>query len=639
MRYWPAGAAVLTGGGLLALALAAPSSAPVRGYHARACGFDLDRDGIVGEVDDCHVCDARLEAGLVTSGTPDPDGDGVDEDLVYVDCDGGKDTPGCGLPGNPPCATLAYGFGRIVDGPGDGIEDIVCFKGTCREPANLTPRSGGVPGAHIRPVSGGSEHRGFEFPSNPAMLSGWDSDADGAYPPFDADDTAVLEAVDASRAFDLNANGADNSYFEMAHFTARDYGRRDHGKDGGFMRINHGSPRSHLYLHDLSLQNINMDRQADNGRSTFNWFAIRDYSHLAFINIEALNVGSYFNRGSGSDGQSEAGPVRWQNITFTAHSCDFSGPEACPDPASAFSVGWKLWGYISRLEILDSVFDANVTAWIAKPSGGPAGATAIGVAQCSRDWMIRNNEFIDMKRALSIQAWARGFCAAPDARPVDGIVFDRNLVRNGDPYWKGEAIPIGLAAGGPSLTETNGDITISGNILWSTKGWRSAVQLNTGNAEGANPGAITITGNTFYGAARRGVLSISSRSAFPNQSGGIVLRDNVFSNTADRPMNVSTNFAVEGWDADHNVFGPGGFVWNRSRQSTLAEWQAASSGDRNSRSCVPRFADLGTKSTQPPRLAQGDPCAGGAAESDRSLDQRRDGATAESTKRAGTRPR
>ncbi|MEO1366524.1 MAG: hypothetical protein AAFX50_05070, partial [Acidobacteriota bacterium] len=45
------------------------------GYQPRACGFDLDDDGVIGEPEDCRVCDGA---------TSDPDGDGVDEDLVYV---------------------------------------------------------------------------------------------------------------------------------------------------------------------------------------------------------------------------------------------------------------------------------------------------------------------------------------------------------------------------------------------------------------------------------------------------------------------------------------------------------------------------------------------------------------------------
>ena len=56
-----------------------------KGYHARPCGFDMDRDGVIGEQADTHVGDGR---------TADPDGDGVNEDLIYVDADGGSDETG-----------------------------------------------------------------------------------------------------------------------------------------------------------------------------------------------------------------------------------------------------------------------------------------------------------------------------------------------------------------------------------------------------------------------------------------------------------------------------------------------------------------------------------------------------------------
>jgi hypothetical protein len=41
------------------------------------CGFDIDRQGAVGEIpDDCQVCDGTMA---------DPDGDANTEDLICVD--------------------------------------------------------------------------------------------------------------------------------------------------------------------------------------------------------------------------------------------------------------------------------------------------------------------------------------------------------------------------------------------------------------------------------------------------------------------------------------------------------------------------------------------------------------------------
>jgi hypothetical protein len=152
----------------------------------------------------------------------------------------------------------------------------------------LTPRTSGVPGHRVKPASG-SEEWDFQFPTNPAMLVGWDTDGDGAYPPFDPDDTAVMhgdpdEVLNnngTTRAFRMN-DSFDNDYFEMAHFTVKDYGRDDTSpNDAGFMKLNTARSVSHLYLHDLRLLNINRDQQPASARSTFNWFAISDYQYLA----------------------------------------------------------------------------------------------------------------------------------------------------------------------------------------------------------------------------------------------------------------------------------------------------------------------------------------------------------------------
>ena len=107
----------------------------------------MNRNGIPGEPEDCNVCNG---------GTADGDADGSASDQIYVSCAAdafpgqpvGFDHPGCGAPGDP-CASLSYAFSTIADGPGDGAEDIVCFRNTCEED-NLSPRSdgGGVPGTY-----------------------------------------------------------------------------------------------------------------------------------------------------------------------------------------------------------------------------------------------------------------------------------------------------------------------------------------------------------------------------------------------------------------------------------------------------------------------------------------------------------
>ncbi|NJL29188.1 MAG: hypothetical protein HC897_15550 [Thermoanaerobaculia bacterium] len=50
--------------------LAPPAGAQPRGFLDRACGFDMDRDGVIGEEEDCNVCN-----GLSNDG--DADGSGA----------------------------------------------------------------------------------------------------------------------------------------------------------------------------------------------------------------------------------------------------------------------------------------------------------------------------------------------------------------------------------------------------------------------------------------------------------------------------------------------------------------------------------------------------------------------------------
>src|SRR5579864_1465712 len=83
-------------GGFQAADAGASSTLTGRGYQARACGFDLNHNGIFGEPADCHVCD-----GVTTN----PYGDSNPPNMVYVSCQTGADNPTCGSPGNP-CASI-----------------------------------------------------------------------------------------------------------------------------------------------------------------------------------------------------------------------------------------------------------------------------------------------------------------------------------------------------------------------------------------------------------------------------------------------------------------------------------------------------------------------------------------------------
>jgi len=185
-----------------------PQPSGQRGYQARGCGFDMNRNGVIGEPADCNVGDGV---------TLDPDGDGVNEDILYVDCQNGSDSTGTGSPSNPYQA-----IGHAInqgDGPGDGAEDIIAFRGVCNE-AIILGAFNGVTGTRTK-LATGSEEFDFQYPTDPSMIIGWDFDNDGQYPPFDADDIAVLDGG-APNDFPValkTSQGAATDNFELAHMS------------------------------------------------------------------------------------------------------------------------------------------------------------------------------------------------------------------------------------------------------------------------------------------------------------------------------------------------------------------------------------------------------------------------------------
>jgi hypothetical protein len=89
-----------------------------KGYQARPCGLDMNRNGILGEDADRLVGDGT---------TVDPDGDGVDEELHYVDSELGNDETGSGSP-DKPFRTIQKAL-DTADGPEDGAEDVITIAG------------------------------------------------------------------------------------------------------------------------------------------------------------------------------------------------------------------------------------------------------------------------------------------------------------------------------------------------------------------------------------------------------------------------------------------------------------------------------------------------------------------------------
>lgn len=340
------------------------------GYDARRCGFDLNGNGTRGQNNDCRVCDGS---------TTDVNNDGVEDNLIYVDCD--RDGSGNGSASNP-FATIEEGMDAL-DSPRDEVVQAVCFRGSCRE--TVVPRKSGA--------SSNYEIEGFRAPRYPMILSGWDEDGDGAYPPFDEDDFAELNGEGLDFAIE---NRQGHSRLEFAHFSARNFGR-ECPDEGGFMRpALGGEPVKYISVHDVELININRECQSASGRAVFLTFLEGSVLEDFLVhNVLLQNYGGYAVRGSGV-GTEAIGPYRFDKLTVHPH-----GPE------DGMAHGIKLWDHINGVQILRSRFEARPDRWNPCPSSvdvdGCEPVFAISAAQCSRDWTIWGNIITDWKYAIEVQ--------------------------------------------------------------------------------------------------------------------------------------------------------------------------------------------------------------------------------------------
>ncbi len=552
---------VLAAAGLLlssgAASIGEAPSGPQKGYVARPCGLDMNRNGILGEAADALVGDGV---------TKDVDGDGVEEDILYVDSETGSDESGDGSP-QKPFKTIQKAL-DAADGPADGAEDIICISGTFHEALSLT--QGGVAGHY--------ERDGFQFPSNPFMIVGWDRDRDGQYPPYDKDDVAVLDGRDELNIAITNKPNKV-SFVEMAHLTIKRYGntRRQGRPDRGAIRFSGvGSGRqSHLYVHDVEI--VDVITRGGGGSNTITisfWSRKNTITDIAVINTLIDGLGCFGFRGAPHNG---SGRFRFQNLTIKFRALPGGGAS-----------GWKLWEQHSGVEILDCVLDGDVRNW--KIGRGPVGVV---VCQCAQDWTIRGNIFKDLRCAVFLQGTSKGYCTV---RPVSNIVIDRNVIRQ--TYDKWPFYPVGIRIGsGATTTGTTGDVTITNNFISTTTGLGSAIQSQAGNHTGPQPGTITIAGNTLYGPFFYFGIFISRWASFPQipyikfPQDDFVIKNNIIANTGGYNRNVGVNYAPKNLLANGNLYDDAGFLWDNKIRDNFADWQRATAQDANSRTGKAAFVD------------------------------------------------
>ena len=561
------------------------NSKPAIGYFPRSSGFDLDDDGMVGEPEDCRVCNGRKL---------DIDNDGVIEDQLYVDADNGSDELGDGTP-QKPYKTIRKAW-SMADGPGDGAEDIICFRGSAKE-ENIQPGVSGLPTTRTKPKSA-SEVMDWEFPKDPTMLVGWDYDGDGAYPPADPDDIAILDGAGLKRAFTLNIQGGTNpprSFVELAHFTVRDYGFQTaaDGTEGGdqgigflFVGRNGTNRSSHIYIHDLEFVNINRGKPKKSNTVVFNFFGgPLNLKHFAACNLKVENAGGYFARGDfGATPAVIDGPLRFQNISYTGLGGDYGVPPCGDNEFYSTITGFKLWGYVNGIEIIDSFFDANLQHWKPRPAGP---VNAVVVDGCACDWTIRNNIFLNWKNYVSVKG-APDWCSS---RAVDDVLVDQNLFYNTINYYPQGPAGVFLAHEPNSTTVGSciDDVTVTSNYFVGEHGLRYCLYSEAGNGQGTNPGTIVFRGNVCdfnEGPAGGTVVHLSAQDTYPLQN--FICESNVFAGLPARAgnRNFVCDYEVKNWRADHNIYSKGLPFERLGTLHSLSDWQESCQVELHSIECT-----------------------------------------------------
>ena len=255
---------------------------------------------------------------------------------------------------------------------------------------------------------------------------------------------------------------------------------------------------------------------------------------MAFVNNLFYEHGSWCFRGAGWDGEA----YRFQN-----NSLKFCGPSKPADDEEAapnwnyHAQGWKLWGPITGIEILDNVVDGNPRAWYSI-----GGAYGVFPCQCTQNWTIRGNVLKDLSLAISLQGDAGPpYC---QSRPLDNVVIDRNIIRN--TYKWGRRGAIGISIRGNTLrgkgkenwseTATTKNVIVTNNFISSTTPWKAAIFLMVGTWNKPSPGLITIAGNTLCGPFNaENSSAVLLRDDFTHMRQDIIFKNNIIAGAAAGP--------------------------------------------------------------------------------------------------------
>ena len=428
------------------LSIPTNSEAVQVGYEARACSFDMDDDGRLGENgtqkfcqagvnddercsvdsdcpgstcantgsttnDDCNVCD-----GVTTN----VDGVAGDENLIYVDCNSGNDA-NAGTAGSQ-FRTLGRAFTEVDTDDGDSIQDIVCFRATC----SLQNASGvndlahnvqGVAGTYTR-TKRGDDAYGYSYATKPVMIIGWDQNNDGSYPPFDTEAEPPIVDGCSQNGGCAAGTGSGTTYLiafdsggsdriEFAHFKVQNYGLGcGTGIKCGAFHADVGDA-TYNYLHDLDLNYINysvIDGADTSGQGVFRYFSAVS-TNLAIENNWIHNHDTYPLRSPGA-GVSER--LRFKNNTISN-----------PQPGSS-SGPTRFWSR-EYAEITNNKWDFSMVA------AGDVALTdnALSITESNAYIYVTGNEWIDVPRAITT-GYMIDSGSAERTEPSTGLYIRRN---------------------------------------------------------------------------------------------------------------------------------------------------------------------------------------------------------------------
>jgi hypothetical protein len=567
--------------------LVAGAASARQGYTPRACGLDMNRNGIVGEPADCHVCDGT---------TTDPDFDGIDEDINYVDSVGGVDLATCGS-AQAPCASLPWVlagsntlYPKRADGGLSDPEDILCVKGVHTLSSTLALRSSGTVGSYAADLhpqdaaTWGPDHdESFRYASDPFLLVGWDADGDGSYPPFDADDRAEIVANPSNKLFRALAVTGDQ--IEIAHLTWSDFGEGDTTGASATGLVDVGPATDLLYLHDLVLRDVNRASRHNSGRILVSLFNADGSSYFAFVNNSVERMAGYGFRGSCAG----CTDFRIDHNTATVEAVN-SGSTTEP------GVTWfRAWDTMDRVSVSFNHVDANPDLWL--PG---AGDNTLGIAAsiCVRDFVARGNRLIDFREAFRIRlTTTTGECGA---RPVDNVTIDRNVLSQAyAPFTNDRFLWAEQGSGDPDMYLQN--LVFSNNVMSNTVPMQDALLIWGGSNETDFAGTYHVVNNTVHGSFAGDAFEFDDVAA---HNADVVLRNNLVAGSMTR--NVDYLYADSVLVSDHNVWESTADFRHRGASATsFSAWQALGfdgAGDDCAATFVAPPFDL--------HLAAGDTCAG-----------------------------